>query len=87
VLISGNHQVFAKREPNGETIVGLFNTGGKSEEISVSSSTVGLAENKNGYSLHELWTGETTGETKKTGSTISAAVLWLGVVLYRVKEL
>jgi hypothetical protein len=83
VLNSGNHQVFAKTEPNGDTIVGLFNTGAKAEEVSVPASAVGLAENKNGYSLHDLW----TGETKKTGSTISAAVPSHGVVLYRVKGL
>ncbi|MGH9515864.1 MAG: glycoside hydrolase family 27 protein [Terriglobales bacterium] len=83
VLNSGNQQVFAKKEPNGDTIVGLFNTGGKSEEVSVPASAVGLPENKSGYSLHDLW----TGDTKKTSSTISAVVPSHGVVLYRVKGL
>jgi hypothetical protein len=83
VLNRGNHQVFAKTEPNGDTIVGLFNTGGKAEEVSVPASTAGLPENKNGYSLHDLW----TGETKKTDSIISAVVPSHGVVLYRVKGL
>ena len=80
VLNTGNQQVFAKREPNGEAIVGLFNTGEKTEGVSVPTSTVGLPENKSGYSLHDLW----TGETKKTSSTISAVVPSHGVVLYRV---
>ena len=75
--------MFAKREPNGDTIVGLFNTGGKAEEVSVPASTVTLPENKNGYSLHDLW----TGETKKTTSTIGAVVPSHGVVLYRVSGL
>ena len=83
VLKTGNRQVFAKREPNGDTIVGLFNTGGKAEEVSVPASTVGLPENESGYSLHDLW----TGETKKTSSTISAVVPSHGVVLYCVRGL
>jgi hypothetical protein len=87
VLKGGNQQVFAKKEPNGNAIVGLFNTGGKSEEISVPASTVGLPENKNGYSLQNLWAGETTAESKKTSSIISAVVPSHGVVLYRVKGL
>jgi alpha-galactosidase len=75
--------VFAKREPNGDTIVGLFNTRGKTEEVSVPASTVALPENEGGYSIHDVW----AGETKKTSSTISAAVPSHGVVLYRVKGL
>ena len=83
VLNKGNQQVFAKKEPNGDVIVGLFNTGGKAETVSVEASTVGLPENQSGYSLHDLW----TGETKKTSSTISAVVPSHGVVLYRIKGL
>jgi Alpha galactosidase A/Alpha galactosidase C-terminal beta sandwich domain len=83
VINTGNQQVFAKMEPNGEAIIGLFNTGGKAEEVSVSASTVGLLENESGYSLHDLW----TGETNKTSSTISAVVPSHGVVLYRVGKL
>jgi hypothetical protein len=82
VLNKGNQQVFAKREPNGDVIVGLFNTGDKPEEISVPASTAGLHENKDGYSLHDLWSG-----TTKKSSTIGAAVPPHGVVLYRVKAL
>ena len=81
VLNKGNQQVFAKTEPNGDTIVGLFNTGGKEEEVSVPAPTVGLAENKAGYSVHDLW----TGETKKTNGTLNAVVPSHGVVLYRIK--
>jgi hypothetical protein len=83
VLNKGNQQVFAKKEPNGDVIVGLFNTGGKSETVSVPASTVGLGENQSGYSLHDLW----SGETKKASSTISAVVPPHGVVLYRGKGL
>ena len=83
VLNIGTHQVFAKREPNGDVIIGLFNTGGKAEEVSVPASTVGLPENKSGYSLHDLW----TNETKKTSDSIGAVVPSHGVVLYRVTGL
>lgn len=83
VLNTGNHQVFAKTEPNGDAVVGLFNTGGKPEEVSVPASTVGLAENESGYSLRDVW----TGETKKTSGAISAVVPSHGVVLYRVSGL
>lgn len=85
VLNTGNQQVFAKTEPepNGGTIVGLFNTGPKPQEVSVPASTVGLPENQSGYSLNDLW----SGETKTTSSIISAVVPSHGVVLYRVKKL
>ena len=83
VFNTGNRQVFAKREPNGDTIVGLFNTGKKAEEVSVPASTAGVPENESGYFLHDLW----TGETKKTSSTISAVVPSHGVVLYRITGL
>ena len=83
VLNTANQQVFVKREPNGDTIVGLFNIGGKPEEVTVPASTVGLPENESGYSLNDLW----TGETKKTSRTISAVVPSHGVVLYRVRGL
>lgn len=83
VLNSGNRQVFAKTEPSGDVIIGLFNTGGKADEVSVPASTAGLPENKSGYALHDLW----TSETKKSTSSISAVVPSHGVVLYRVTGL
>lgn len=83
VLNTGNHQAFAKREPNGDVIVGLFNTGAAAEEVSLPAPTAGLPENKNGYSLHDLW----TGETSKTDTAIRAVVPSHGVALYRVRPL
>ena len=83
VLNTGSQQVFAKKEPNGDAIVGLFNTGKKAGEVSVPAATAGLPENASGYSLQDLW----TGEAKKTRSTISAVVPSHGVVLYRVRGL
>ena len=83
VVNTGNQQVFAKMESNGDAIVGLFNTGGTAEKVSVQASAAGLPENERGYSTHNLW----TGEMEKTGGTISAVVPSHGVVLYRVRAL
>jgi hypothetical protein len=77
---TSNQQVFAKMEPNGNAIVGLFNTGEKDEKISIQVSAAGLPKNERGYSLNNLW----TGETKKTAGAINATVPSHGVVLYRV---
>ena len=83
IVNTGNQEVFAKMETNGDAIVGLFNTGGVAEKVSVQASAVGLPENERGYSTRNLW----TGEMKKTGGTITAIVPSHGVVLYRVKVL
>jgi hypothetical protein len=83
VVNNGNQQVFAKMEPNGDAIVGLFNTGEQAEKVSVQASAVGLPQKQGGYSLDNLW----TGKKGKTGGVISATVPSHGVVLYRVKAL
>ncbi len=83
VVKTGNQQVFAKMEPNGDAIVGLFNTGSTAEKVSVQASAVGLPGNERGYSTHNLW----TDAMGKTGNTISAVVPSHGVVLYRVRAL
>ncbi|HTS34607.1 MAG TPA: glycoside hydrolase family 27 protein [Candidatus Solibacter sp.] len=81
ILKNGSQQVFAKKEPNGDAIVGLFNTGGKPyEEVSIPASTLDLPAKDSGYSLRDLW----SGESKKATSKISARVPSHGVVLYRV---
>ena len=83
VVNTSTQQVFAKKEANGDVIVGLFNTGSEAQTVSVRASAAGLPENEGGYSLENLW----TGKMEKTGSTISATVPSHGVVLYRVKVL
>lgn len=79
-----SQQVFAKTEPNGDVIVGLFNTGEKSQRVSVQASAIGLSKSESGYSLDNLWTGK---KTKTNGGTISATVPSHGVALYRIKSL
>ena len=83
IVNRADQQVFAKVEGNGDAIVGLFNTGGTEEKISIQASAVGLAANKSGYSSDNLW----TGKTEKTSGDIEAVVPPHGVVLYRVKAL
>lgn len=83
VLNAGNQQVFAKMEPNGDAIIGLFNTGAAAQNVSVEASAVGLPRNERGYSAQNLW----TGKTEKVGGSISAIVPSHGVVLYRIKAL
>ncbi len=81
VLDTTDQQVFAKTEPNGDAIIGLFNTGAKPEEVSIQASAVGLPESQQGYSAENLW----TGKFEKSGGALSAVVPSHGVVLYRVK--
>ena len=81
VVNTGNRQVFAKKEANGDVIVGLFNTGNQAETVSVGASTVGLPEKDGGYSLENLW----TGKIEKSAKTIQATVPSHGVVLYRIR--
>lgn len=83
VLDRGGQQVFAKVQPNGDAIVGLFNTGEAAEKISIGAAAVGLPASKNGYSTEELW----TGKRGKTRSVISAEVPSHGVALFRVRPL
>ena len=81
VVNIGTRQVFAKKEANGDVIVGLFNTANQAETVSVGASTVGLPEKEGGYSLENLW----TGKIEKSAKTIQATVPSHGVVLYRVR--
>jgi len=79
---TSKRQVFAKMEPNGDAIVGLFNISDKTEKVSIKASDMGLPESEHSYSLHNLW----TDNMKKTSGTISATVPSHGVVLYRIRE-
>jgi hypothetical protein len=73
------HQVFFKRERNGDTIVGLFDTGTASERISISARTIGLSPGRQ-HQIEALW----TGRRLRAHGQISATVPAHGVVLYRV---
>jgi hypothetical protein len=81
VVNDGSRQVFAKKEANGDVIVGLFNTASHAQTVSAAASAVELAAKEGGYSLENLW----TGKTEKSGTTIHAKVPSHGVVLFRVR--
>ncbi len=83
VLNTTDQQVFAKSEPNGDVIVGLFNTGAETAKVSIPASAVGLHKSQHDYSTQNLW----TGKMEKQGGTLSANVPSHGVVLYRIKAL
>jgi hypothetical protein len=78
VVNASTRQAFAKKEQGGDVIVGLFNTGGKAQQVSVAPSAVGLPAGAR-YVLDNLWTHQGS-----TASGISATVPARGVVLYRV---
>ena len=90
---AGN-QVFAKVEPSGDGIVGLFNTTTKVSSSPVSISTtaaaMGLPADAKGYEVQNLWGGQSMAVGGKTSfhissaGQISATVPAEGVALYRV---
>ncbi|WP_329456685.1 NEW3 domain-containing protein [Streptomyces sp. NBC_01497] len=75
-------QVFAKREKNGDALVGLFNTGLQTRSVSTTAAALGLPAASD-YSLRDLWT---RGSSESTG-TIAADVPSHGVALFRVHPL
>ncbi|MER5513406.1 NEW3 domain-containing protein [Streptomyces sp. NPDC002763] len=74
-----NSQVFAKTEPDGDAVVGLFNTGSAPREVATTASALGLAKARD-YSLRDLWSKRLT----ESAGRIAANVPPHGVVLYRV---
>lgn len=83
VVFDDDRQVFAKTEPNGDVIIGLFNLASEPQRVSVTPTVAGLAPDSSGYALKNLWTGGSTTATHTIGATVAAH----GVVLYRVKRL
>ena len=74
-----NSQVFAKTEPDGDVVVGLFNTGSAPREVATSAAALGLHGARD-YALRDLWSHRLT----ESGGRIAADVPAHGVVLYRV---
>jgi len=90
-------QVFAKVEPGGDAVVGLFNTTTKLTSspvaISTTAAALGLPADPDGYEVQDLWGGQSVavggGTTFGISSAgqISATVPAEGVALYRVTPL
>ncbi|HEY3953204.1 MAG TPA: glycoside hydrolase family 27 protein [Streptosporangiaceae bacterium] len=72
-------KVVAKVEPDGDGVVGLFNTTGQPETVSTTAAAIGLP-GTGSYKLTNLW----THTSSSSGATISATVPPKGVVLYQV---
>jgi alpha-galactosidase len=79
IVNTGTEQVFAKTEPNGNVIAGLFNTTAEPEVISTSAAALGMPAGTD-YFLNDLWAHQIT----ETAGVISANVPPHGVALYRV---
>jgi hypothetical protein len=90
-------QVFAKVEPGGDAIIGLFNTttelGSKPVTISTTAAEIGLPADTEGYEVQDLWGGQSVvvggagAFHVSSGGKISATVPAEGVALYRVTPL
>jgi len=74
-------QVFAKTEPNGDAVVGLFNTSGTPQVVSTSTAALGLPATTS-YFVDDLWARQAT----ETTGAISANVPSHGVALYRISK-
>jgi hypothetical protein len=90
-------QVFAKVEPGGDAIVGLFNTTTKLSSspaaLATTAAAIGLPADPHGYEVQDLWGGQSVvvgGQTTfdlSSAGKISATVPAEGAALYRVTPL
>ncbi|OLE23175.1 MAG: hypothetical protein AUG44_22835, partial [Actinobacteria bacterium 13_1_20CM_3_71_11] len=80
VVNAGGQQVFTKKEPNGDVIVGLFNTTTSAQVVSATPALLGLPA-ADAYLLFDLW----THLPQETAGPVSATVPAHGVALYRVR--
>jgi hypothetical protein len=86
---SADSQIFSKREPAGDAVVGLFDTdqhaGAKPGLISTTAAALGLHSSASGYRVQNLWTG--TLQTISAAGQIKATVAPEGVALLRVSAI
>jgi Alpha galactosidase C-terminal beta sandwich domain/Alpha galactosidase A len=90
------HQVFAKKEPRGDAVAGLFNTttdlSSRAVTISVTAKALGLPADRHGYLVQNLWGGQSvvagaTSTRVTSAGVIRATVPAEGVALFRVTPL
>ncbi len=79
VANTATSQVFTKKEPNGDAVVGLFDTGSAAESIPTSVSALGLPRAKD-YLVTDLWKHT---QTETTGA-LDPSVASHGVALLRL---
>jgi alpha galactosidase A-like protein/alpha galactosidase C-like protein/alpha-galactosidase-like protein/alpha-galactosidase-like CBM13-containing protein len=80
---ANGQQIFAKTEPNGDAVVGLFNTNATPQTITTSASALGLPSGYTGYNIKDLWTHQST----ETAGVVGASVPAHGVALYRISPI
>ena len=86
VARSPDAQVFAKREPGGDVVVGLFDTqpdpSSAPATVSISARALGLGRDRGGATVTDLWSG---GRTRLApGAALARPVAAEGVALLRV---
>ena len=79
IVKTATTQIFTKTEKNGDAIVGLFNTGASTANITTSAAALTLPAS-DGYLLDDLWSHQVT----ETAGTITETVPSHGVALLRV---
>jgi hypothetical protein len=94
---SAGDQVFAKVEPGGDAIVGLFNTTTDTSTdpvtIATTAAAIGLPADPHGYLVQDLWGGNSVvvgGQASfslSAAGNLTAAVPAEGVALYRITPL
>ena len=83
---SDDSQIFAKVEPSGDAVVGLFDTsqsvGATPETLTTTTAAVGLPADAAGYCVQNLWSG--LGWTIPAAGAIGVRVAPEGVALLRI---
>ena len=79
ISADANSQVFAKTEPDGDAVVGLFNTSSAPREVATTAAALGMPAARD-YALRDLWNHRLT----ESAGRIAADVPPHGVVLYRI---
>ncbi len=86
ISLHGATQVFAKVEPNGSGIVGLFDTDANlaapSIRIATTTAAIGMSSDPRGYWVSNLWTGQHYWIS--SDGRLAAVVPSEGVVLLRI---
>src|SRR2546421_1892613 len=80
VANANGQQVFAKKEQNGDVVVGLFNTTTSAQVVSATAAALGLPA-ADAYLLLDLWTHLPQETAGQVGATVPAH----GVALFRVR--
>ena len=86
ISMTDTAQIFAKTEPRGDAVAGLFDTdqtaGATPEVITTTASAIGLPASPGGYRVENLWTGAV--KMISSAGEIKATVKPEGVALLRV---